>query len=132
MTRIYYGATENYETILDTIVNYHEQENPLSHIKKYEIIKGDACVELPKYLSNHPETIISLAYFDFDIYQPTKVYLEAIQDRLTKGSVVAFDELNEPTMPGETVAVMEALGGVCNIRLKRPSYASRVSYFVVE
>ena len=57
--------------------------------------------------------------------------LEMIAPRLTKGSVVAFDELNDPDAPGETLAVMEALG-LNNIRLKRYPHASRVSYFVVE
>jgi hypothetical protein len=72
-----------------------------------------------------------LAYFDFDLYKPTKECLEAIKPRLTKGSVVAFDELNDPDSPGETLALMEVFG-LENITLKRYPYASRVSYFIVE
>lgn len=112
-------------------MEYHEKNNPIPHIKKFQIIKGDACETVQQYIKENPETIISLAYFDFDIYEPTKICLELIKERLTRGSIVAFDELNEPTMPGETVAVMEVLG-LNNIRLRRPQYASRVSYFVVE
>ena len=86
---------------------------------------------LPEYLSRNPETIIALAYFDFDVYEPTKICLEAIKPRLVKGSVLGFDELNDPDSPGETLALMEVFG-LNNIKLKRFPYTSRTSYFVVE
>lgn len=124
------SCTKDYEKYLDKILYYQEQDNPVSHIKKYDIIKGDATKELPKYLKKHPETIISLAYFDFDIYEPTKQCLKLIKDRLVKGSVVAFDELCDSDSPGETIAVKEVLG-LNNIKIKRFPYASRVSYYVV-
>jgi hypothetical protein len=82
-------------------------------------------------LQDNPQTVIALAYFDFDIYQPTFDCLKAIAPRLTKGSVVAFDEVNDPDSPGETLALMDAVG-LRNIRLKRHRHASRVSYYVVE
>jgi hypothetical protein len=50
-----------------------------------------------------------MAIFDMDIYQPTKDALEAIIPRLTKGSVLIFDELNCPEFPGETEALNEVL-----------------------
>lgn len=126
-----YNVSEHYEEYLDSVMRFHEMENPLAHIKKYELVKGDAIQTLPVYLEQNPETIISLAYFDFDIYEPTKVCLELIKNRLVKGSIVGFDELNEHTMPGETLAVMEVLG-LNNIALRRVNYASRVSYFEVQ
>ena len=124
-------TTENYIEYLSTVMDYHEQENPLSHIKKYELVQGDGMETVPAYLEENPETIIALAYFDFDLYEPTKVVLEAIKDRLVKGSIVGFDELNDHDAPGETRAVMEVLG-LNNIRLERFRHASRTSYFVVE
>ncbi|MFH1387079.1 MAG: crotonobetainyl-CoA--carnitine CoA-transferase [bacterium] len=125
------AVTRNYDDYLEKIMSLQEQDNPLSHIKKYEIIKGDAVVMVEKYLKNNPHTIMALAYFDFDIYEPTKKCLEAIKPHLVKGSVIGFDELNDPDSPGETVALMETFG-LNNIKLKRYRYASRVSYFVVE
>ena len=80
------------------------------HHNPFELIKGDACHTFQQYLQAHPETIIALAYFDFDLYEPTKVCLELLMDRVTKGSVIAFDELSADVFPGETVAVREALG----------------------
>ena len=125
------AVTENYVDYLAKVMEYHEQDNPLSHIKKFDLRAGDAIVEIDKYLKEQPETIIALAYFDFDIYEPTKKCLEAIRPHLVKGSILGFDELNDPDSPGETIALREVYG-LNNIKLKRYRYASRVSYFVVE
>ena len=125
------AVSENYEKYLEKVLIYQEQDNPMAHIKKFEIRKGDATVEIDEYFDEYPETIVALAFFDFDIYEPTKKCLEAILPHLVKGSVLAFDELNDHDSPGETVALDEVLG-LKNIRLKRYPYTSRCSYFVVE
>lgn len=121
----------NHDILLDKLLTVHEQDNPLPHIKKFEIVKGDAIETLPEYLEQNKHTIISLAFFDFDIYRPTKICLNLIKPRLVKGSIIAFDELNDVDCPGETLAIMETFG-LNNIRLKKYKYASRISYFVVE
>ena len=122
-------VSPNYENYLNKIMECHEQDNPLSHIKKFSIIKGDANITVQDYIEANPETIISLAYFDFDVYKPTAKVLETIIPRLTRGSVLGFDELNDPDSPGETIALMEKIG-LNNIKLRRYRYSSRVSYFV--
>jgi len=125
------AVTENYFEYLNKLIELQEQYNPINHIKKYELIKGNAIVELEKYLDTNPETIVALVYFDFDIYEPTKKCFELIKKRLIKGSVLVFDELNDHDSPGETIALMETIG-LNNVRLKRYRYTSRVSYFVIE
>ena len=125
------AVPQNYADYLRKIIECQESDNPLSHIKKYEVIKGDAVVQFEKYLEDHPETIVALAYFDFDIYEPTKRCLELVRPRLVRGSVLGFDELNDPDSPGETAALNEVFG-LNNITLRRYRYASRVSYFVIE
>ena len=125
------ATSKNYEKYLEAVLTYQEQDNPISHIKKFEIKKGDASIEIDKYFKKYPETIVSLAFFDFDIYEPTKKCLEAIRPHLIKGSVIAFDELNDRDSPGETIALKETLG-LNNLRIKRFRYASRVSYFIFE
>mgnify|MGYP003690253133 CR=1 FL=1 len=47
------------------------------------------------------------------------------------GSVLGFDELNDPDFPEETLALMEVFG-LNNVRLKRYTFTSCISYFVVE
>ena len=126
-----YSVTDGYKEYLTKIMEFHEAENPLGHIRKFELVQGDVCETLPVYLEQHQETIVALAYFDLDLYAPTKKCLELLKPRLTKGSVLGFDELNEHATPGETLAVMEALG-LGNISLRRLSYTSRATYCVVE
>jgi len=126
-----YSVTKNYEEYLDKILSYHESESPISHLKKYEIIKGNAVHEIEKYLSKNPQTIVALAFFDFDIYEPTKKCLEAISGHLTKGSVIGFDELNSPDFPGETLALKEVFG-LDKYSIKRSNFTPMQSYFTIE
>jgi len=125
------GVTDEYEEYLDRVLAYHEAESPISHLKKHEVIKGDVTETVPEWLDAHPETVIALAYCDLDLYEPTRACLEAIRPRLTKGSVVGFDELNHPEFPGETAAVMEVFG-LENIRLRRSRLSTFPSYMVLE
>ncbi len=124
-----FSVTENYTDYLDQLLSIHQNESPLSHIKKYEIVKGDAPVQLAKYLSENPQTIIAFAHFDFDIYKPTLDCLNIIKPHLVKGSIISFDELNDPNFPGETKAVNEAFG-LNTIELKRFSPCPMQSYFI--
>lgn len=124
-----FSVTEGYEDYLDTILKYHQQESPIPHMKKYELVKGDASKTIHEYLKNNPETIIAFAYFDFDIYEPTYECLKAILPHLTKGSILAFDELNCPAFPGETLAVKELLG-LSNLEIQRSPLTPRESYIV--
>lgn len=125
------AVSENYVNYLTKLLNIQESSSPLSHIKKFELIVGDANITIGKYLKEHPEIIIALAYFDFDTYEATKTALRFIQPHLTKGSVLGFDELNDVDSPGETIALMESFN-LNTIKLKRYRYTSRTSYFVLE
>ena len=126
-----YSVTAGYEQHLEAVLGYHESESPIAHKKKFELIKGDATRTLGEYLERQPETIVALAYFDFDIYEPTRVCLELLLPRLTRGSVLAFDELNCPEFPGETLAVMELLG-LDKYAIRRSPLNPLISYMVVD
>lgn len=125
-----FSVTADYETYLTEVLNFHERECPLSHIKKNHLVKGDAGVQLKKYLEENPQTIIAFAWFDFDIYEPTKDCLEIIQPYLTKGSIIGFDELNDTNFPGETVALRETIG-TSNVRIQRNKFSGIQSYYEV-
>lgn len=122
---------DGYYDYLNNLMKQRELNEPLDHIKKYELIKGDAIVELRKYLDDNPQTIIALIYFDFDLYKPTKECLEMIKPHVIKGSVIAFDELNDDDSPGETLALRESKG-LYNVGLRRLPNVARSSYFVVD
>jgi hypothetical protein len=126
-----YAVTRNWEYELESILDFHNENSPIPHKKKYELVKGDASHTITTYLEKHPETIVALAYFDFDIYQPTRDCLEKILPHTTKGSVIAFDELNTPEFPGETIALKEILG-LSKISIKRTPLSPLTSYFVID
>jgi hypothetical protein len=126
-----FSVTADYEEYLNNILLMQEKLNPMSHLRRYELVKGDAVVTVPRYLKEHPETIISLAVLDFDIYAPTKAALEAIRPHLCKGSILVFDELCDDILPGETIALRETLG-LNNVRLQRYAMTSRISFFEME
>ena len=126
-----YAVTGKYEEYLAAVLDYHEKESPISHIKKYELRKGDATQTVPQYLEEHPETIVAFAYFDMDLYEPTKKVLEAIRPHLTKGCVLGFDELNLQAFPGETIALKEVLG-LDRFRIQRSPLSSVQSFLIIE
>ena len=104
-----YCVYDGYEYQLAEILKLHEQNCPIPHIQKFSLIKGDASITSKNWIKENPHAIVAMAIFDMDIYQPTRDALEAIKPRLTKGSVLVFDELNSPEFPGETEALNEVL-----------------------
>ena len=126
-----FSVAADYEYFLGQILALQEALNPMGHLKKYELVKGDACETIPCYLKEHPETIVSLAIFDFDIYKPTRVALEALKPHLCKGSILVFDELCDDIFPGETVALNEVFG-LNNVRLQRLPMTARISFLEVQ
>ena len=126
-----FSVSEGYDEYLSSILGIQEGLNPMNHIKRFELVKGDATETIPTYFKEHPETVVSLAILDFDIYKPTKAALECIKDRMPKGSILVFDELCDDIFPGETIAVDEVFG-LANLRVKRLPITARVSYAVIE
>jgi hypothetical protein len=125
-----YGVSDDYVAYLTRLLTYHEQENVMAHRKKFELVPGDVMQTVPKFFAERPEQIIALAFFDMALYEPTKQALTTIQDRLVKGSILAFDELNDPEYPGETEAVREVIG-LRNCEFRRSKYLPDRTYAVI-
>ncbi|MBF9032827.1 crotonobetainyl-CoA--carnitine CoA-transferase [Rhodobacterales bacterium HKCCE2091] len=126
-----YGVTEGWPETLDGLLDFHNANAPIPQKRKYELVRGDATRTLPAYLGDHPETIVALAYFDFDIFAPTRDCLEALKPHMTRGSVLAFDELNTPEFPGETLALKEVFG-LSRYAIRRLPFSPLTSYLVIE
>jgi len=124
-----YSTPDGYISHLKSVMAYHKSCNPVSHIQNVEVIVGDVRDTLKAYISEHPETIISMLYFDMDLYQPTHDALELILPCITKGAVIAFDELKFDTFKGETVAFKQVFN-INNIKLRRFKYDPIRSYFI--
>ncbi len=125
-----FSVPNNYDDYLKKLIWHHESMAPIAQIQKFDLIKGDATKTIHSYLEAHQETIIAFAYFDFDIYKPTKMCLEAILPYLSKGAVIGFDEINVKEWPGETRALREVLGN--RFKIKHSKYRANAGYLIFE
>ncbi|MFI7003354.1 TylF/MycF/NovP-related O-methyltransferase [Nocardia sp. NPDC050175] len=105
-----FRTAQGYPDHLREVLRAHELGEPMGHVQRTFVVEGDVRETLPRYLDDNPQTVIALAYFDLDLYEPTRDLLRIITPYLTKGSIVAFDEFIHPKWPGETVALREAHG----------------------
>ena len=124
-----YKTEEGYFQTLSEIANIHESFQPRPQIKRTHLVKGDASNTIDQWLDENPHAIISMAIFDMDIYQPTKNVLEKVIPRLTRGSLLVFDELNCPEFPGETKALNDVLS-INKIALRKTVYQPYSSFCV--
>ncbi|BBI36127.1 TylF/MycF/NovP-related O-methyltransferase [Cohnella abietis] len=90
-------------------IEKYNNERHLSHIPNIELVQGDFMTTAEKYVEDNKHLLVSLLYLDFDLYEPTKKALEVFLPRMGKGSIVCFDEVNCPSYPGETLALLETL-----------------------
>lgn len=121
------GYAANSYDDLSECIDLYDRNRFIGHLPKVELVKGDACVEIPKYLEREPHTVVSLLHLDFDIYAPTKAAIEHFVPRMPKGGIIVFDELNNKSWPGETVAVLESLN-INQLEIKRFPFEPHISY----
>lgn len=88
-----FAVPEDHPHHLRAVLDAHEASEHLHHIRRTLILQGDVREELPRYLEQNPHTVVALAYFDLDLYEATRDTLQALRPCLTKGSILAFDEL---------------------------------------
>jgi hypothetical protein len=102
---------EDYDVFAELSRSIHEFDGNrfINQKQKVELVRGDANETIPRYLSDNKHLLVSLLYLDFDIYQPTLTALTHFLPRIPKGGIIAFDEVNNPDWPGETLALLETL-----------------------
>lgn len=106
---------------LTQLVEVYDSTRFIGHVNKVNLVRGDALETIPRFVADNPHLVVSLLFLDFDLYEPTKVALEHFLPRMPKGAVLAFDELDNPLWPGETLAMLET-------HAKRPLRIERADY----
>lgn len=79
---------------------------------------GDILKTLPDALKNEGLSF-SFVYCDTDLYAPSRLILDSLHPRLSKGGLIVMDEWNYDKWPGEAIAVrefMESHGGAYEMR----------------
>jgi hypothetical protein len=122
--------TDSYEELKALITEY-DRDRFLGHIDKVHLIKGDVAQTIPLFIVDHPHLVVSLLFFDLDLYEPTKVAFEHFLPRMPQGAVLAFDELDNPMWPGETLALLENFG-LNKLKLRRLEWDPYIGFAVLE
>lgn len=116
-------------------IDVYDLNRPLAHIPKVGLVKGDLVETASKWVEENPHATIAMLYLDVDLYKPTLAALEAFVPRMSRGAVVAFDELSYTRFPGECVAAFEYFKKdhpYLPLKLQRFPYTSMVSYAVLD
>lgn len=95
--------------------------------KNVELIKGDIVETVPQYVKDNPHLKISLLNLDTDIYEPAKIVLENLWDRIVKGGILISDDYN--VFPGET-KVMDDFFKDKNVTIKKFPFAMTPCYVI--
>ncbi len=122
-------AADSYSELIE-LIKIYDSNRFLGHVKKVELIKGDAKKTIPEFLKKNQHLVVSLLFLDFDLYEPTKVALEYFYPRMPKGAIIAFDELDNPIWPGETLALFETIG-INKLKIQRLGFDPYVGYAVI-
>lgn len=122
-------AVDGYAEIRECIRLY-DLNRFVGHVPKVELVRGDARKTIRKYVEENKHLVVSLLYLDFDLYQPTIEALMHFAPCMGKGSIIAFDEVNNANWPGETLAAKAArcFGGNYDLRWERFSFGSTICF----
>ena len=113
------------------LIKLHDKDRFLGHIPKGQLIRGDISKTAPQFIKENPHLIVSMLFLDADLFEPTKAALDAFLPRMPKGSLIVFDELDNPQWPGETMAALETIG-LNKLRLERLEWDPYISWARVD
>jgi hypothetical protein len=116
---------------LSELINIFDSNRFLGHVNKVQLIKGDVEKTIPEFVSNNKHLVVSLLFLDMDLYNPTKVAIEHFFPRMPKGAVIAFDELDNPIWPGETMSLLESIG-INRLRIEKLEFDPYIGYAIID
>ena len=122
--------SSSHAELLQLIAEY-DKDRFLGHLPKVELIAGDLTKTASDFIESHPHLLVSLLFIDCDLFDPTRAALRAFLPRMPKGAIVAFDELDNPIWPGETLAALED-DVLTGLRLRRLEWDPYIAYAMIE
>lgn len=98
------------------------------------LVKGDALRTIPAFAEEMPHVLLSVAYIDFDLYEPCKAALGFVAERLSTGGAVVFDEAIDDVWPGEGRALREFLQdtGKAHFDMRASDFARQPTLYLVK
>ena len=122
--------TSSFET-LERSVDIFNSSVIMNQFDRIRLIKGDVLDTVPSFVKDNGELVVALLLCHTDIYGPTRVALEHFLPLMPKGGIVAFGGTNWRQLPGESVAMKEAIT-LNTVKLERLDFATKLSFFEIQ
>lgn len=97
--------SESFKPVLEALLKIHQADQFVPSSPRAFLIEGNILETVPQYIREHPGLRISLLHLDVDVYEPTKVALDHLYDRVVSGGVVVLDEYAMMEWGGESQAL---------------------------
>ena len=81
----------------------------LLNLDNIRFIKGDICKTLPKFFRKNPKIKIFSCNFDVDLYEPYKIGLPLVWNKLSKKGYIHLDEYFSLKFAGPKIATDDFL-----------------------
>ncbi len=109
---------KNYAEELNNVIEIFNADRFVPWKERVKLFDGNIEETIPSFVKDNPGVRLSLIHFDVDLYAPTKIGLECLWDRLSRGGIMVFDEYSIPDWPGETLAVDQFLSDKPELKLE--------------
>lgn len=122
----------DYKKELINAISIFDSDRFIPWKDRIKLIDGDIENTIPDFLSENPGVRLSLVHFDCDLYAPTKVALEGLWPRLSRGGIFLFDEYAIHDWPGETAAVDEFIQDKPDLKVKTLHWTNSPAAYLIK
>lgn len=93
----------NYADFLNELLILHEKSNAMGEKNhgKHKVISGDCVKTIPEFFKDYGNLCIALAFFDLNSYEPTRLTIKQVWQRLVPNGIIAFWQLSRDVVPAE-------------------------------
>jgi len=93
----------------DSSLEMIKRKIQLLNLNNIRFIKGDICKTLPKFFKKNPKIKIFSCNFDVDLYEPYKIGLPLVWNKLSKKGYIHLDEYYSLKFAGPKIATDDFL-----------------------
>ena len=97
---------------------------------RLQLIKGNACETIPRYVEENRGMRISILHLDFDTYEPTLIALQSFWPLVVRGGIVLCDEYGIRGW-GESEALDEFFKDK-EIKIQKVPHSTKPTAFIIK
>jgi len=96
--------SSSYE-IVTKLQKLHNEDSYFPGVVRTEVIPGDITNTIPRFVEETPGLRLSMLFIDVNLFDPIKVALKCLYDRVLQGGIIAFSGYTATPWEGEANAV---------------------------